>query len=468
MTGAEAWRADFIGSGTEDPQLLRGTFEVRRDVRRALLHTTARGAYDVEVNGTPLDDAELKPGWTSYQWRLNAEVHDVTAHLRRGANAIGIVLTGGWYTERFGFRDAAWRFYQGPPAAAAQLVLEYDDGTEETITTGERWRHAPGPVVAASIYQGETYDARRQIPDWSHPDLDDADWAPVSIVDGPDVVPTVRSSPPVRVIEHLPVQQVLTTPSGRTVLDFGQNLVGRLRIRVRGERGHTITLRHAEVLENGELGVRPLRNAAATDHYTLAGDGEETWEPRWTFHGFRYAEIENWPGELTPDRVDGRRAAQRHAQDRRLRHLTRVAATVARQRRLEHAGQLPVDPHRLPATRRAARLDRRPPGVRPDRVLPLRLRRVPPLLARRRHARTTCRGWRRPHVRAGRDPAVARRVRPRRGLGRRDHRRAHRALGTLRRPGRVANLLRGDDHLGGPDRGPSRHITAVAGRLPVR
>jgi alpha-L-rhamnosidase len=327
VTTVEAWRPDFIGSGTEEPQLLRGTFEVRRDVRRALLHSTALGTYDVEVNGAPLDDAELKPGWTSYQWRLTAEVHDVTAHLRRGANAIGIVLTGGWYTERFGFRDAARRFYQGPPAAAARLVLEYDDGTEETITTGEQWRHARGPVVAASIYQGETYDARRRIPDWSHPDLDDARWAPVSIVDGPDVVPTVRSSPPVRVIEHLPVQQVLTTPSGRTVLDFGQNLVGRLRIRVRGERGHTITLRHAEVLEHGELGVRPLRNAAATDHYTLAGDGEETWEPRWTFHGFRYAEIENWPGEFTPDRVT---AAVVHSDMRRTGGFTTSHALLRR------------------------------------------------------------------------------------------------------------------------------------------
>ncbi|GAA1776643.1 family 78 glycoside hydrolase catalytic domain [Streptomonospora arabica] len=299
----QQWRARFVGSGGEEPHLLRGTFALDRSVQRALLYTTALGAYDVEINGAVLDDAELKPGWTSYQWRLNAEVHDITAHLSHGANAIGIVLTGGWYTERFGFRDAARRFYQGPPAAAAQLILEYNDGTEETITSGAEWRYAPGPVVAAGIYQGETYDGRRSLPDWSSPEFDDSDWVAVAVIDGPDVVPTVRSSPPVRAVEHRPVHRVVTTPSGRTVLDFGQNLVGRLRIRVEGERGHTVTLRHAEVLEDGELGVRPLRNAAATDHYTLSGDGEETWEPRWTFHGFRYAEVENWPGEFTPDRV---------------------------------------------------------------------------------------------------------------------------------------------------------------------
>ncbi|WP_249124785.1 alpha-L-rhamnosidase [Saccharopolyspora erythraea] len=297
------WHARLVGSGSEDPQLIRGTFELGRDIRRALLYTTALGAYDVEVNGVALSDTELKPGWTSYQWRLNADVHDVTAHLRSGTNAIGIVLTGGWYTERFGFRDEARRFYQGPPAAAAQLVLEYTDGTEDLVVTGETWRCGSGPVVAAGIYQGEAYDARLEVPDWSDPCFDDSGWAAVSGVDAPGVLPTVRSSPPVRAVEHLPVQRVLATPSGKTVLDFGQNLVGRLRIRVQGDRGHTVTLRHAEVLENGELGVRPLRNAAATDHYTLSGDGEETWEPRWTFHGFRYAEVENWPGEFAPEHV---------------------------------------------------------------------------------------------------------------------------------------------------------------------
>ncbi|WP_262704013.1 MULTISPECIES: alpha-L-rhamnosidase [Streptomyces] len=300
---ADAWQARFIGSGSEEPHLLRGVFDVRGEVRRALLHSTAFGAYDIHINGTAVDDAELKPGWTSYQWRLNLEVADVTAHLRPGRNALGITLTGGWYTERYGFRDAARRFYEGAPAAAAQLTLEYEDGTVDTVRTDERWRWSRGPVVSASLYQGETYDARMDIPQWSAPSFEDAAWAPVSVLAVPDVTPTMRTLPPVRVIEHRPVERVLTTPSGKTILDFGQNLVGRVRIRVRGERGHTVTLRHAEVLEQSELGTRPLRNAAATDTYVLSGAEEEIWEPRWTFHGFRYVQVDNWPGTFTPEDV---------------------------------------------------------------------------------------------------------------------------------------------------------------------
>ncbi|MCI2419501.1 glycoside hydrolase family 78 protein [Saccharopolyspora sp. K220] len=295
------WCARFVGSGSAEPHLLRTAFEVRGGVRRAFLYATAFGAYDVRLNGDAFDEAVLKPGWTSYQWRLLLDVNDVTKHLRQGTNTIGIELAGGWYTEAFGFRDRARRFYEGSPAAAAQLVIEYDDGTTATVATGEDWRWARGPVVAASIYQGETYDARLHDPDWARPGEDT--WRPAVLVDVPDVRPEPRSAPPVRVIERRAVAQVLTTPSGKTVLDFGQNLVGWVRFTVSGPRGHKITLRHAEVLEDGELGTRPLRNAAATDHYILSGAGEETWEPRWTFHGFRYVEIQNWPGDFSPSAV---------------------------------------------------------------------------------------------------------------------------------------------------------------------
>ncbi|BAS14762.1 alpha-L-Rhamnosidase [Arthrobacter sp. Hiyo8] len=171
-----------------------------------------------------------------------------------------------------------------------------------------------GPLVSSGIYAGESFDARRIEAGWSLPDFDDSRWLPASVDSGaadsrapgskPWAEATPAVAPPVRRIEELPVREILTTPSGATVLDFGQNLVGRLRIRVSGDAGRRITLRHAEVLEDGELSLRPLRLAAATDSYTLAGggedSGEEEWEPRFTFHGFRYAQVDNWPGELDP------------------------------------------------------------------------------------------------------------------------------------------------------------------------
>ncbi|WP_210480175.1 family 78 glycoside hydrolase catalytic domain [Naasia sp. SYSU D00948] len=300
------WAAQFIGladpAGEAQPALLRHEFAVDRPLRRATLYSTAQGVHQILLNGRETDDAELKPGWTSYQWRLLYDMTDVTELLQEGANAIGIELAGGWFTEEYGFRDNTHRFYGDQPSVAAQLVLEYEDGAEEVVATDASWRATgDGPRTASSIYQGEDYDARLQKEGWSSPGFAE-EWAAVRVVET-SVVPTPRAAEPVRRTEELPVAEVIRTPSGAAVLDFGQNLVGRLRIRVTGEAGTVLTLRHAEVLEHGELGTRPLRRAAATDHYTLAGGGEETWEPRFTFHGFRYAQIDGWPGELDPSAV---------------------------------------------------------------------------------------------------------------------------------------------------------------------
>ena len=302
--GEGEWHAEMIGLGEPEriaqPALLRGTFEVDREVRRATLYATAHGVYQVEVNGSEVDDEILKPGWTSYQYHLTHETTDVTALLVPGRNAVGVWLAAGWFTENFGFSESAKPFYGSDAAVAAQIVVEYADGTSETVTTDGQWRAlGDGPIVASGIYAGESYDAGREVPGWSVADYDDSSWSPVR-THGDFPLPSPRSAPAVRAIEELPVREVLTSPSGKTILDFGQNLVGRLRITVRGERGRTVTLRHAEVLEHGELGIRPLRNARATDEYTLAGSGEETWEPRFTFHGFRYAEIAGWPGGFDP------------------------------------------------------------------------------------------------------------------------------------------------------------------------
>lgn len=301
------WEAQFIGlpdpSIHAQPALLRREFVVREGLRRATWYATAHGVYQAWVNGNEVDDQFMKPGWTPYQYRLVHETTDVTEMLEPGANAIGIALAGGWYTEAYGFQGQARPFYGTQPTVAGQLLMEYEDGSQEWVRTDDSWHvTADGPWTMSGLYKGEAYDARRLQPGWSKPGFNVSSWSAAEPREsGP--TPGPRNSPVARVTETLNVQEVITSPSGRTLLDFGQNLVGRLRFRVSGPAGHTITLRHAEVLEDGELGVRPLRVATATDTYIFAGLGEEEWAPSFTFHGFRYAEVEGWPGDFDPSRV---------------------------------------------------------------------------------------------------------------------------------------------------------------------
>jgi alpha-L-rhamnosidase len=182
-----------------------------------------------------------------------------------------------------------------------QLEVTYTDGSVETIITDQQWRTATGPILASDIYDGEIYDARLEQGKWALPGFDDSHWAGVRRVERDPVTLFAPTGPPVRRIEEIEPVTITTSPSGKTIVDFGQNLVGRLRITMRGVKGQEITLRHAEVLENGELATRPLRTAKATDVYICKGEALEMWEPRFTFHGFRYAEVGGWPGELRPE-----------------------------------------------------------------------------------------------------------------------------------------------------------------------
>ncbi|MFC3998943.1 family 78 glycoside hydrolase catalytic domain [Nocardiopsis sediminis] len=288
------------------PPLLRGAFRLRGPVARARLYASAHGLYEAEINGHPVGDHAMAPGWTSYHHRLRYQTHDVTALLREGDNAIGAWLGDGWYRGRLGFHGGTADLYGTEIGLLAQLEVVYADGGTETFGTGTAWRAAHGPILLSGIYDGESYDARAEQRGWSSPGFDDAGWQPVRTLPRDPATLAAPTGPPVRCTEEVRPVAVWTAPSGATLVDFGQNLVGRLRITVRGDAGRTVRLRHAEVLQDGELYTRPLRGAAATDAYTLRGDGAETWEPRFTFHGFRYAEITGWPGEVHPDDVTAR------------------------------------------------------------------------------------------------------------------------------------------------------------------
>ncbi|WEH19733.1 alpha-L-rhamnosidase [Streptomyces sp. VNUA24] len=302
LLAPDDWSAAFITpDGEEDAQLdqpsplLRHEFDLRGPVRSARLYATALGVYEAELNGSRVGDHVLAPGWTAYDKRLRYQTFDVTGLLRPGRNALGATLADGWFRGRIGFDGKTRAVYGDRLAFLAQLEVAYEDGTTERVVTDGSWRAATGPVVSAGLYDGEAYDARLERYGWSEPGYDDADWRGVRTL-GRDLATLVApDAPPVRRIEEIAPVSVTTTPSGGTLLDFGQNLVGRLRVTVTGEPGRHLVLRHAEVLENGDLCTRPLRTAAATDTYTLRGEGTEVFEPRFTFHGFRYAEITGAP-----------------------------------------------------------------------------------------------------------------------------------------------------------------------------
>lgn len=292
-----AWPEDRE-SDDRRPSLVRREFAVASGLVSARLYATAHGLYEAEINGTRVGDDALSPGWTTYGKRLRYYTYDVTELLAEGDNAIGSWLGDGWYRGRMGWRKGFRNLYGDDLSLLAQLELRYANGSIETIATDSSWSAATGPIVRTGNYDGEDYDARDEQAGWSKPGFDASRWTPVAVHDRDPATLVAPQGPPVRCTEEVLPIEVLTTPSGKAVLDFGQNLVGRVRIRVTGAAGDTVTIRTAEVMQEGEIYTRPLRGARSTDNYTLAGGATEEWEPRFTFHGFRYAEITGWPGDV--------------------------------------------------------------------------------------------------------------------------------------------------------------------------
>lgn len=305
LLDAADWSARFVSPGWDEdttrPQpgpLLRKEFRVRPGVVQARLYVTSLGVFEALINGMAVGDHVMDPGWTSYDRRLRYQTFDVAGLLQQGANATGAMLGDGWYRSRLGWNGGRRNCYGDRLGLLAQLEITYADGTVQRVVTDETWRSARGPILFSDIYDGETYDARNERPGWCTAGYDDRDWSGVFVLERDLRSLVAPDGPPVRCIETLSPVAILTSRSGKMIADFGQNIVGRVRLNVSGEAGRAITIRHAEVLENGELCTRPLRTAKATDCYILKGEGQETWEPRFTFHGFRYAEIDGWPGTL--------------------------------------------------------------------------------------------------------------------------------------------------------------------------
>ncbi|WP_338117984.1 glycoside hydrolase family 78 protein [Streptomyces coryli] len=295
----EDWTARFItprDHGALDapaPELLR-TFTVRPGVASARLYATAHGLYTASLNASRIGDQVLAPGWTSYRHRLRYQTYDVTGLLREGENTLAAVLGNGWYRGYLGWWGAR-AHYGDRLALLAQLEIRYRDGTVDVIGTDEDWRARDSAILADDLYNGQRTDLRHA------PGAATGKVEVLSTREAPLDRLVAPVGPPVRVTEVLPAVEVLQSPSGRTLVDFGQNVVGWVRLRVRGATGgQEVTVRHAEVLEDGELCTRPLRTADATDSYLLTEADELILEPSFTFHGFRYAEITGMTG-LRPE-----------------------------------------------------------------------------------------------------------------------------------------------------------------------
>jgi alpha-L-rhamnosidase len=352
------WQADFISVRDPSPlpanreglylppaQQFRKEFTAPRAVKRATLYATALGIYELHLNGRRVGDSFFAPGWTDYRERAYYQTYDVTPLVRTGTNVIGAWVADGWYAGYVGFGllrgfgpERLGRFMYGKtPAIMAQLEIEHADGTRSTWVTDDSWKGtADGPVREADFLMGESYDARKERVGWSEAGFDDSQWpsaveasengrvpatfyettnaGPPKLVGRPVDLgfirpPRLEAFPgvPVRVTQELKPVAITSPTNGVHIFDFGQNFAGNVRLQVKGPAGTRLQLRYGEMLHpDGRLMTENLRKARATDYYILrGGGGTETWQPRFTFHGFQYVEVTGWPGKPGLDALTG-------------------------------------------------------------------------------------------------------------------------------------------------------------------
>lgn len=270
-------------------------------VGKARLYITSLGVYSAFVNGHPVGDQCLAPGWTSYRHRLNYQVFDIASLLNAGGpNVIAVEVAEGWYATRLGFLGGRRQLYGDRLAALAQLEINFGPGKDQiSLCTDSTWICTPSAIVRSEFYDGEVYDAREEDIAWNRPDFDPtvqvSSWVASQEIDFPKAELVAPDAPPVRITQEITPVSVQKTPSGATVVDFGQNLVGRLRVRSFCKpSGCQVSFTHAEVLENGEFGDRPLRQAKCIDKIIFDGSEIVDWSPQYTFHGFRFVQVDGW------------------------------------------------------------------------------------------------------------------------------------------------------------------------------
>jgi len=289
----------------------RKPFTLQAPIASARLYIAGQGYHDAHINGVRVGDHVLDPSYTAFDRRIEYVVHDVTSLVKQGENAIGVIVGNGLYHHH---DSDAWDFYKAPWRDAVKLLAElrvrYQDGRDEVIATGDDWQQGQGPIVYDGTRNGESYDARREIENWSSPGADAARFGPVALAKPTKATLVAQEHPPIRVTETRKPVSITEVQPGRFVLDAGQNLAGWVRIRVEGKAGTAIKLRYGErrnpdgTLNRDQIDLLVRTNRFQTDEYILKGQGRENWEPRFTYHGFQFVEITGWPGTPTVDDFD--------------------------------------------------------------------------------------------------------------------------------------------------------------------
>lgn len=311
MLEQEDWKASWITKKDEQQEeeslpahYYRKEFSTTKKISSARVYVTSLGLYQLFINGEKVSKDLFTPGYTSYHKRLQYQSYDVTSLVERN-NTIGAIVGDGWYRGYLGWKGAR-SYYGNQLGLLVQLEVVFSDGSRETIITNDEWKVAYGPILKSDIYHGETYDARSEMQAWTSYGYDDNEWESVSLLDHPKDMLVASQGVAVKAIKEINPIDIVTTPKGETVLDMGQNMVGWVRMKVKGSKGDQVRLRFAEVLDKeGNFYTTNLRSAKAEDVYILQGGEEEVYEPHFTFHGFRYVKIEGYPGELTPNKITG-------------------------------------------------------------------------------------------------------------------------------------------------------------------
>jgi alpha-L-rhamnosidase len=306
------WQAEWIEPQLKENEnnynpcpLLRNEFEISKSVKSARAYVTSHGLYEFHINGDKVGNQLFTPGWTSYNKRLQYQTYDVTDNIQQGKNAIGVILGDGWYRGPLTW-DMKKNNYGEKLGLLLQINITYTDGTTAIIKSGSAWKSAAGPILMSEIYDGETYDARLEINGWDKPGFDDKDWSRTAENEYSKEILIASGDPPIRVTQSIKPVKEFKTPNGDLVIDMGQNMVGWVQFKLKGSTGDKITFRHAEVLDkDGNIYTANLRRAQQKVEYIFKGKDVEIFHPHFTFQGFRYVAVTDYPGEISLDNISG-------------------------------------------------------------------------------------------------------------------------------------------------------------------